>query len=188
MKTDITGYRIYKPTRAKNGTAIQFNPDNNLGYIWLEIAPQLAEKEFDWGKKIIFKLGHDDLLKLIYWMEIVRTERYKDQLAAEAPETFDTWMGDLCRKDKKDPYLLELFHRNHRKNEDAVLTLLPNGAKYGGGFRIRLYKKFADGTNLNYQVAVSTHETLGILYVLEKPLKALGFETGGSGSYESAPS
>jgi len=170
MKTDIKGYSIYKPNKTGKGAAAQFNPDSDLRCIWMEMASQAGARDFNWENKIVFKLGHSDLLQMIFVLQLTRTSKYIDLLRC-APTEYDEWILKEMADGKGN--LLNIFHADRNTGNTSSLTIKGNSASYGGGFRIKLYKKFADGRTLNHQIGVSPPEALGILYVLEKPLKAL---------------
>ena len=170
MKTDIRGYSIYKPNKTGNGAAAQFNPDSELRCIWMEMASQTGSRDFDWENKIVFKLGHSDLLQMIFILQLVRTSKYIDLLRC-APTEYDEWIIKEMADSKGN--LLNIFHADRNTGNTSSLTIRGNAHKYGGGFRVKLYKKFSDGKVLTHQIGITPAETLGILYVLEKPLKAL---------------
>jgi hypothetical protein len=170
VKTDIKGYSIYKPNKTGKGAAAQFNPDSDLRCIWMEMASQAGDRDFNWDNKIVFKLGHSDLLQMIYTLQLVRTSKYIDFLRC-APSDYDEWILKEMADNKGN--LLNIFHADRNTGNTSSLTIRGNSASYGGGFRVKLYKKFSDGKVLTHQIGITPPEALGILYVLEKPLKAL---------------
>ena len=54
-------YTIYKPNRKGQGGAISFSFNQQKEAVFVEAAPQKAEKKFDWDRKIIMKWGISDL-------------------------------------------------------------------------------------------------------------------------------
>lgn len=167
MKT-TRQYQIYKPTKNNTGAALQFNVSNDLSCVWMEMTKQVGHQQFDWDNKIVFKLGTNDLISLIYALEIVRTAAYKKYRMGDE-KSFDSFMESLC--DQKGN-LVNLFHNDKNKNNTSSLVVKPNAAKYRGGFRFQLSKNFSNGNKLYYNISLSPEETIGVLYTLEKPLKA----------------
>lgn len=66
-------WNVYKPLKKDGaGAALQFSYDNNKSAIYLEAANQKGPKleigskdQFDWGGKIVFKIGVADIAKLL---------------------------------------------------------------------------------------------------------------------------
>jgi hypothetical protein len=66
-------YNIYKPNKKENaGAALQFSYDENKRGIFLEAAKQQGERlpigskeQFDWNRKIVFKIGTADIGQLL---------------------------------------------------------------------------------------------------------------------------
>lgn len=56
---------FYKPRRAGNGSAMQFDLNAKRESVFLEAAKQIEDKRFDWGNKLIFKLAPTDISKIL---------------------------------------------------------------------------------------------------------------------------
>jgi len=71
-------YPIYKPNGKGTGGAIQFKPDfeSKNGCIFINAANQAGEKSYDWGNKVIMKLGMSDIGKIMALL-IGRTKECK---------------------------------------------------------------------------------------------------------------
>lgn len=161
MKTDYKGYRIYHPSPSGKGAALQFNIHGTLDTIWMEIAPQNGDKSFDWSRKIVMKLGENDILSLIYALSVIRT--FDFQLAV-ATKDF-THLKQLT----KDGEFLNLFHKSPKGT--AAISLRLNDPKYPP-FLMRVSKKTAD-FEATYQTSISAVEATGLLVCLEKVANAL---------------
>ena len=166
MKSPVTGFAVYKPTKSLKGSVIQFNPMSDYSCVFLEIAPQNGDNTFDFETKIVMKMGQTDILQILDILELVRTAQYKE-LLRRAPEELDQWMASLAVKDNS---LVNLFHMDKKKNSSSVLNIKPNSSKYGGGFLLHVSKKTEDAKPLSYQIGINPSEALGIIYCLEKCL------------------
>lgn len=164
MKTYVTGYQIYKPTKSGKGSVLQLNPAQDFSCIFLEITNQNGDNAFDWERKIVMKLGTNDILTLMYTLEMVRTLDYKHMLAT-APEDLDAQLAAMC----KDGNLTKLFHMDKSKGSSSVLNVKPNDSKYGGGFRLLVSKKVGNDS-LSHAISISPIETLGFLDCLQNVL------------------
>lgn len=56
---------IYKANKNGTGSAVQFQLSKRNKCMFLEIAKQLEEKNFDWQNKIVVKLGIADMTKIL---------------------------------------------------------------------------------------------------------------------------
>jgi hypothetical protein len=174
MKTNVIGYKIYKPSKAMTGAAIQFNPAEDMSCIFLEIAPQIKSetagddfKSFDWEKKIVMKLGDNDMLSLYNVFEVVRSYEYKKNLLS-SPDQFDTINKQWADKNKGN--LLSLFHLDKNKGTSSSLNVKPNTAQYGGGFLVNITKQYTKESTVSYRINLSPVEVQGILFLFEKIL------------------
>jgi len=93
---------IYKANKRQTGSVAQFEMSRNDDCMFLEMAKQHApmdsSKPYDWENKIIVKLGHSDICKM---------------LAYFAPQMMYY---------SKPPSPLKLFHQNNKGNKGIELS------------------------------------------------------------------
>jgi hypothetical protein len=169
MKSFPSGAKFYKPTKGKTGSCIQINLKDDYSCAFLEITSQNKEESdpdpFDWDRKIVMKLGNNDIISLIEVFELVRSSEYKYLLRAN-PAEFDKWMQEMVAN-SKDKTLCSLFHLDKNKNSSSSLQVKPNGSQYGGGFSIGVNKKTAEGVLISHRINLSPIEAVGVLNCLE---------------------
>ncbi|OIO26318.1 hypothetical protein COX85_03335 [Candidatus Micrarchaeota archaeon CG_4_10_14_0_2_um_filter_55_9] len=56
---------FYKPRKAGNGAAMQFDLNAKRESVFLEAAKQVEEKRFGWNEKMVFKLAPVDISKIL---------------------------------------------------------------------------------------------------------------------------
>ncbi|MFH1750486.1 MAG: hypothetical protein ABH863_02305, partial [Candidatus Micrarchaeota archaeon] len=56
--------KFYKPNKAMQGSACQFDFAPDKQAVFFEIARQLEERKFDWGNKLAFKMADVDICKV----------------------------------------------------------------------------------------------------------------------------
>lgn len=56
---------VYKANGKKTGSAAQFKIARDKKCMFLEMAKQIDDKQFDWAKKIVIKLGEADITKML---------------------------------------------------------------------------------------------------------------------------
>jgi len=54
-------YAIYKPNSRGSGGVVRFGLNHNKGAMFVDAAPQVGEKQFDWENKITMKWGLSDI-------------------------------------------------------------------------------------------------------------------------------
>ncbi len=62
-------FKIYKPNKQGNGSALQFDFNEQKKSVFVESAKQNGEQSFDWANKLAFKLGISDISKLLVVLE-----------------------------------------------------------------------------------------------------------------------
>ncbi|PIY91285.1 hypothetical protein COY71_04025, partial [Candidatus Micrarchaeota archaeon CG_4_10_14_0_8_um_filter_60_7] len=60
---------FYKPNKRGTGAAMQFDLNAARECVFLDAAKQAGEQKFDWGSKIVLKLGVADIAKILAVLE-----------------------------------------------------------------------------------------------------------------------
>lgn len=113
-------YAIYKPNSRGSGGVVRFGLNRTKGCIFVDVAPQIGEKQFDWEKKITMKWGISDLGNVIAALQGRVPQAKLFHQSEKANSAFE-----LIRQDDPDraPYLLSVSRQNSADKSLRKLTL-----------------------------------------------------------------
>jgi hypothetical protein len=110
-------YAIYKPNSRGSGGVARFGLSCAKSSVFLEVATQSGERQFDWEKKIVMKWGIPDLGAILSLFQGRETE-VKLFHRTEKADTSLTLIRQNSQEVKgRAPYMLSVFRQN---NGDAT--------------------------------------------------------------------
>ena len=106
-------YAVYKPTSSGKGGVMRWRLDLPNSSVFVDAAPQLAQRKFDWENKVYMKWGISDIGEILAVLE-----RRQDaaELYHESPSGVATFSIKYQRDRKPANYFLQLS----RKPKDAA--------------------------------------------------------------------
>ncbi|MFH1443747.1 MAG: hypothetical protein ABIG96_06950 [Candidatus Micrarchaeota archaeon] len=137
--------KFYKPNKAMQGSACQFDFAVEKESIFFEIARQKEERAFDWGSKLSFKLADVDISKIL----LVLKGRSK--------------MANLFH----DPNKGEYASSADTKNNALVVT------KGDFGYLFKLSSQSKDGQVNAMQINLSDDEAMLLEIMLEEAIRKI---------------
>ncbi|MFH1199617.1 MAG: hypothetical protein V1708_00960, partial [Candidatus Micrarchaeota archaeon] len=137
----------YKATKSVSGSAAQFDLNAQKEAVFLELARQKGEREFDWQNKLSFKLGTTDIGKLLL------------VLKRRVPSL------ELFHDPGKGGYALAQTARNN--------TLSFSRDERTGRVSIKVSQQASDGSLTSISAFLSEDEALLLELMLERALAAI---------------
>ena len=124
----IKKYQIYKPRKDNNGAASQWSIQAEKNAVFLEISKQTGEKKFDWDKKLIMKLGINDIGSL---MSVLEKREIETELFHQNPKGNSSLKlkKHLDQKNKDRGWVLTMGV----KREDAEFVRISHGLTFAEG-------------------------------------------------------
>lgn len=138
---------FYKATKSVNGSAAQFDLNAVKEAVFVELARQKGEREFDWQNKLSFKLAATDISKLLLVLKLRVTS------------------VDLFHDPGKGGYALGEMARNN--------TLSFSRDEKSGRFSLRLGQQAADGKVNAISAFLSEDEAALLEVLLEKAVERI---------------
>ncbi|MBI5226114.1 hypothetical protein HY994_02635 [Candidatus Micrarchaeota archaeon] len=94
-------FAIYKPNKALRGAAVQFDFNPEKQSVFVEAAPQSAERAFDWNVKVIAKLNMMELCKLLLVFEdkLPTVKLFHDSTKSPGETTLKNTVVEVTRGD-----------------------------------------------------------------------------------------
>jgi hypothetical protein len=132
-------YTIYKPNSRGSGGVMRFGLNPAKGAIFVDAAPQIAEKQFDWDHKITMKWGLSDIGVVLASLQGRLPQAKLFHQTEKANSAFDLtpredpdrapYLVSLSRQDSTDQSLrkvtLPLTHGEAAVLETALRAAIP---------------------------------------------------------------
>jgi hypothetical protein len=138
---------FYKATKSVGGSAAQFDLNVSKEAVFLELARQKAEREFDWANKLSFKLSATDIGKLL----LVLKRRVPSLELFHDPSKGGYSLGEIARNNALS------FSRDERT----------------GRVSIKVSQQAADGAVNSISAFLSEDEALLLELLLERAVCAI---------------
>ncbi len=119
-------FKIYKPNKPGNGSAVQFDFNPQKKSVFVEAAKQNAPQGFDWANKLTFKMAVTDMAKLLVVLsgKAANVELFHDPSKGSYQTATDTKNSTVSFSKMATGYYFKLSTQDQKGQVTSVATAI----------------------------------------------------------------